>query len=120
MEVWLAGSFLPLLLLAWLPAGESHLCSELFHLCVPLQEVWDVAAAAFSSPLAAFNSPFCTSTSPCAWQSGVSSPPATACAQAAGSARRDPISGSRALNQHRLQQQGEKTVGGKGRKQRCL
>lgn len=72
------------------------------------------AAAAFSSPLAAFNSPFCTSTSPCALQRG----PLLRLPE--DSAHGDPFSGARALNQHHLQQQGEKTVTVGERKLRCL
>lgn len=48
MELWLANTFLPLLLLTWLPTGESPIC-----LC--LQKVWKVPATAFTSPLASFS-----------------------------------------------------------------
>lgn len=59
MEVWLAGGFLPLLLLAWLPAGESPcalnsaLNSSIFAYACRRFGTWLLLL--FSSPLAAFN-----------------------------------------------------------------
>lgn len=77
-----------------------------------------MAAAAFFLSSCSFQ-PCYSAPAPCNVPCKGGPPPAIACAKAVAFAHGDPISGSRALNQHCLQELGEKTVG-KGKKTEVL
>lgn len=97
MEFWLAGGFLPLLLLAWLPAGESPLASALNS------SLFVYTCRGFGTWLLLLFPLLLQHLTPLLHQHlatclAEGSPPANACAQAVGSAPGDPISGAKALN----------------------